>query len=258
MNAKANGMNDTLPMESLPGELEDNGFTIVPGAFPDVEADALATELQQALAAPSAATAIRSSRDAVYAARNVLEFFPKAARVWRRPPLPELLERILGPHFGLVRGLFFDKPPEQTWALPWHKDLTIAVREHRQPLGAFQKPTRKAGVPHVEAPRELLEAMLTMRIHLDDVTEMNGPMRVIPGSHLTGKTMAIDETQRCSILVRKGDVLLIRPLVAHASAASHPDNTEHRRILHLEFAGWSELPDGYAWHTFIPGNVSQD
>ena len=234
--------------------LQHNGFTIVPGVFPRTDADALARELEEALAEPSAATAIRSRSDTVYAARNVLELFPKAAYVWRRPPLPELLERVLGPQYGLVRGLYFDKPPEQTWALPWHKDMTIAVRDHRQPLGSFQKPTRKAGVPHVEAPRELLDAMLTMRIHLDDVTEMNGPMRVIPGSHRTGKTMTIDETQRRSILVRKRDVLLIRPLVAHASAASHPDNTEHRRILHLEFAGWSELPDGYAWHTFIAGN----
>ena len=234
-------------------ELNRDGFTIVPGVYSRAETDVLTHELQQALAEPCAATAIRSRGDVVYAARNVLALYPQAGAVWRRPPLPDLLERVLGPHFGLVRGLYFDKPPEQTWALPWHKDMTIAVREHRQPPAPFFKPTRKAGVAHVEASGELLEAMLTVRIHLDDVTEMNGPMRVVPGSHLTGKSMAIDETQRRSVLVQKGDVLLIRPLVAHASAASHPDNQNHRRILHLEFAGWSELPDGYAWHTFIPG-----
>src|SRR5205807_1126122 len=48
-----------------------------------------------------------------------------------------------------------------------------------------------------------------------------------------------------------GDVLLIRPLVAHCSNRSHPGTTRHRRILHLEFAARSDLPDGYEWHDFV-------
>jgi hypothetical protein len=48
-------------------------------------------------------------------------------------------------------------------------------------------------------------------------------------------------------------VLLIRPLVAHCSGKSHPDTRRHRRILHLEFAASPHLPDGYAWHDFLPG-----
>src|SRR6185437_14142607 len=82
--------------------------------------------------------------------------------------LPNILAAILGPKFGLVRILFFDKPPRQTWALPWHKDLTVAVRDNRLPSQHFAKPTRKAGVPHVEAPQAILESMLTARIHLDE------------------------------------------------------------------------------------------
>ena len=50
----------------------------------------------------------------------------------------------------------------------------------------------------------------------------------------------------------RGDVLLMRPLLAHNSGRSHPETTRHRRILHLEFAGLAELPDGFAWHTFVP------
>jgi hypothetical protein len=238
-------------------EVERDGFTIVPGVFEEGEIDGLVAELERTLSRQCEATAIRSQADVVYAARNILELWPRAASLWRRQPLTDLLEKILGPRFGLVRGLFFDKPPEQTWALPWHKDLTIAVREHRQPTFSFTKPTRKAGVPHVEAPQELLEAMLTLRIHLDEVTEMNGPMRVLPGSHRTGKRMSMDESLRQSVLVRKGDVLLIRPLVAHSSAASHPDTRQHRRVLHLEFAGWPELPEGYGWHTFLAGKKEE-
>jgi ectoine hydroxylase-related dioxygenase (phytanoyl-CoA dioxygenase family) len=93
--------------------------------------------------------------------------------------------------------------------------------------------------------------MLIARLHLDDVTEENGPMAVIPGSHLTGKVMDIDEARAQKILCRQGDVLLIRPLVAHNSLGSKPGNQNHRRILHLEFASCCELPDGYEWHDFV-------
>jgi hypothetical protein len=246
-------------LSPLAGWLEDvdrDGFAIVPGVFDDAAVGELTTALTRALEQPNEATFVRSSAGHVYAARNVLQLWPPAAHVWRRPPLPALLGQILGPRFGLARGLFFDKPPEQTWALPWHKDLTIAVREHRSPAGRFHHPTRKAGVPHVEAPEDVLQAMLTVRIHLDDVTDRNGPMQVIPGSHLTGKAMRFDESRCRGILVRRGDVLLIRPLVAHNSAPSDPANEHHRRILHLEFAGQPELSDGYAWHTFLAGDVN--
>ena len=88
-----------------------------------------------------------------------------------------------------MRILFFDKPPRQTWALPWHKDLTVSVRDNRLPSRHFNKPTRKAGVPHVEAPLSVLESMLTARLHLDDATAENGPLKVVPGSHRTGKAL---------------------------------------------------------------------
>jgi len=67
---------------------------------------------------------------------------------------------VLGPQGGLTRGLYFDKPPGNSWALPWHRDLTIAVKQHG-PLGCFTNPTKKAGVPHVQAPAELLARMVT-------------------------------------------------------------------------------------------------
>src|SRR5699024_10016906 len=98
-------------------------------------------------------------------------------------PLASALTAILGPNFGLVRVLFFDKPPERTWSLPWHKDLTIAVRRNDLPSKRFTKPTVKAGIPHVEAPLEILDRMLTARVHLDPATADNGALKVAPGSH---------------------------------------------------------------------------
>jgi hypothetical protein len=107
-------------------------------------------------------------------------------------------------------------------------------------------------VPHVEAPLSVLESMLTARIHLDDVTAEYGPLKVVPGSHRSGKALTLDLAPPVQILANRGDVLLMRPLLAHCSGKSHPHSTRHRRILHLEFTTAADLPDGYAWHPFIP------
>jgi ectoine hydroxylase-related dioxygenase (phytanoyl-CoA dioxygenase family) len=117
----------------------------------------------------------------------------------------------------------------------------------------FEKPTTKASVPHVEAPLEVLKDMLTVRIHLDDVTEENGPLRVIPGSHKSGKASCSPlHPEPVNILVNRGDVLLMRPLLSHASNHSAAGTERHRRILHLEFAASRELADGYQWFDFRP------
>ena len=231
--------------------LDRNGFTLLGEVFDGAEIDELATELSRVLAvASSEPGAIRSYAGSVYAARNVLDLFPPAIDVWQREPLIEVLGETLGPEFGLVRGLYFDKPPERSWSLPWHKDLTIAVERNDLPTANFLHPTHKAGVAHVEAPRKLLESMLTLRIHLDPVTPENGPLRVIAGSHRDDEASNEEDGAMQAILCQRGDVLAMRPLLSHSSGNSAPGTTRHRRVLHLEFAANRRLPDGYAWHEF--------
>jgi ectoine hydroxylase-related dioxygenase (phytanoyl-CoA dioxygenase family) len=243
-------METSLPSVSpILRKIDGDGFAVIAAVFQAREVEQLQAQLYQTLSKPKAA--VIQSEGAVVGARNLLQIWPGLTAVCRHRPLPALLTEILGPQVGLVRALYFDKPPVQTWSLPWHKDLTIAVRDNRRTSGEFRNPTVKAGVPHVEASRAILESMLIARIHLDDVTDENGPMTVIPGSHLTRKPMNIDEASSQKILCRRGDVLLIRPLVAHNSIGSQPGNQNHRRILHLEFAGCYELPDGYEWHDFV-------
>jgi hypothetical protein len=240
-----------LPLSDWCAALNQDGCLLLPAVFAPDEVAAMRSALQQALGGEGVL------RDAggegtVYAARNVLSLWPASAKVWHRSPLVDAVRVALGPGCGLVRVLYFDKPPGQSWALPWHKDLTIAVRDNRLPSSLFRAPTKKAGVPHVEAPLAVLETMLTARIHLDEITDENGPLKVIPGSHRTGKDLALDAPPHV-ILSRAGDVLLMRPLLAHCSGRSVPTTARHRRILHLELASSPSLPDGYAWHDFVPG-----
>jgi hypothetical protein len=238
--------------DSLRNRLDEDGYVVLPGLFA-ADATALADNLTQALSQRAGEAAVRGDDGVIYAARNLLDLWPTGRTLWRRPVLLSVLSAVLGPRFGLVRTLFFDKPPGQTWALPWHKDLTIAVRDNRLPSAAYVHPTRKAGVPHVEAPLSVLQQMLTARIHLDAATEENGALRIVPGSHHSGKALTLDAAPPRTVVVARGDVLLMRPLLAHCSGKSHPETERHRRIIHLEFAGTPELSDGYAWHDFLPG-----
>jgi ectoine hydroxylase-related dioxygenase (phytanoyl-CoA dioxygenase family) len=94
--------------------------------------------------------------------------------------------------------------------------------------------------------------MVTLRIHLDDVTDENGPLLVLPGSHHVD-TEATAKAKPVSILVERGDVLFFRPLLDHCSPSSHEGTMRHRRLLHLEFGGYPTLPDGFEWHDFVAG-----
>ena len=231
--------------------IHEDGYAMIPNVLTPSETDAACDSLMSALSDPNAKSAIRSQAGTLYAARNVLDLWPESQSIWKTGPLPDLLRSLLGEDFGLVRGLFFDKPPRQTWALGWHKDRTIAVVDNTLESEEMTKPTRKANVPHVDAPEWLLQEMLTVRIHLDPMTAENGPLMVIPGSHKTGKKLELGTVDPVELHANQGDALLIRPLVAHSSRKSEPETTMHRRVLHLEFAGQRQLPDGYQWHQYF-------
>lgn len=228
--------------------LESDGFSIVNGVYSPTEITRLMTTIDTALSKDQ--QGIKSSLGETYAARNLAKLAPSLAVDWQKPQLMDLLRQTLGPEFGLVRILYFDKHPNRTWSLPWHKDMTIAVRDNSLPTTHFAKPTRKSGVDHVEASTEVLQRMLTLRIHLDKVTLDNGPLEVARGSHLHGKK-GDDRMDVVKVLVDAGDVLAMRPLLSHTSGSSTPGTSLHRRILHLEFAASRELPDGYQWHQFL-------
>ncbi len=198
---------------------------------------------------------VRQSAGAVYAARNVVEVIPEVLLEWQAPLLVDFVQRRLGSTAGLVRILYFDKPPEQTWALPWHKDLLIAVQSDQAVVG-YSPPRPRAGVLHTEPPVEVLESMLTLRLHLDENTLENGPLRVASGSHKTGKQLQLDGFEDCTICTAAGDVLAMTPLLAHCSGRSIEGTTHHRRTLHLEFSSLSQLPGGHQWKWFLRNTTS--
>jgi ectoine hydroxylase-related dioxygenase (phytanoyl-CoA dioxygenase family) len=181
--------------------------------------------------------------------RNLFQELPEARTLAQHPALYEVVSAVLGPDCFAARAILFDKTPAANWKVVWHQDLSIAVRERREVVG-FGPWSQKEGVLHVQPPAAVLERMVTLRLHLDDCGPANGPVRVLPGSHRGGRLSAADvarwraEQAEVACVVGVGGVLLMRPLLLHASSpATAP---AHRRVVHLEYAV-GELPGGLAW-----------
>ena len=148
-----------------------------------------------------------------------------------------------------VRALFFDKTPENNWSLAWHQDRTICVRSQHDVPG-YGPWTRKGGLLHVAPPYQLLQRMVTLRVHLDDVDEDNAPLKVALKSHDLGVISAheIDgvtrdcEEYRC--YARAGDIWAYATPILHASSSAKSPG--HRRVVQIDYSA-DQLPKPLQW-----------
>ena len=225
--------------------LHREGYAIVP----EVVASESIAALIRAVDAAGPLSAVLRRDEAVYGMRDLLRAIPEVRRLAGSPALSGLARSVLGPGAFAVRGLLFDKSETANWGVPWHQDLTIAVRRRVAEPG-FGPWNVKGGITHVRPPIGVMEGMLTLRVHLDDCGAGQGPLRVIPGSHRDGRLSAeairerLEAIEPVDCLVPGGGVVMMRPLLLHASsAASEP---RRRRVIHLEYA-FDDLPGRVEW-----------
>lgn len=228
-----------------PPDFDALGFAVVP----EVVTPGAVASLARAIDAAGEGPAVLRREGALYGMRDALRGLPEVRDLARSEALLGLVRPVLGPGAFAVRALLFDKTPEANWGVPWHQDLTIAVRRRVDTPG-FGPWTVKAGIDHVRPPIATLERMVTLRVHLDDCGPEHGPLRVLPGSHRdgllgAGATRALLERGRpVSCLVGRGGVVMIRPLLLHASSPA--ESPRRRRVVHLEYAA-DPLPGGLDW-----------
>jgi ectoine hydroxylase-related dioxygenase (phytanoyl-CoA dioxygenase family) len=229
----------------LAARVERDGFAVVA----DVLGPETVAELIGAVDRERGGPGVLRRGADVYGMRDLLRRVVEVRRLARSAALRALVEPVLGPGAFVVRGLWFDKTPGANWNLPWHRDLTIAVRRRRDVPG-FGPWTVKAGIPHVQPPAAVLRRMLAVRLHLDVCDEDNGPLAVLPGSHAVGDADVRDpgpwpaRVPAVTCLVPRGGAVLMRPLLLHASSTARAPG--HRRVVHLEFAA-GPLPGGLEW-----------
>jgi ectoine hydroxylase-related dioxygenase (phytanoyl-CoA dioxygenase family) len=211
--------------------LNSHGFQILPAILSANDCDQIIAAIEQTSADPN----IRQPHLKT----------PQILAIFQRSKLRDLLS----PPWRIIRSIYFDKTAEANWSVPWHQDLTICVRE-RHDVPGFGPWSIKDGFHHVHAPAEILDQITTIRIHLDDCGPENGPLRVLPNSHQTGRLSdtAIERhratTPETTCLVPKGGALLMKPSLLHAS--SRATNPNHRRVIHLEVTT-AKLPPELNW-----------
>ena len=222
--------------------MDEDGFVLVPDLLSEGSVARLDTVVSSLAGAPDAA--LRP-----HGIRNLATLAPGVSRVASSDSVASLVEGILGVPGRLVRSILFDKIPGANWKVPWHQDLTIAV-ENRIEVAGFGPWSVKDGVRSVQPPVAILEGMVTVRLHLDDCGPENGALRVIRGSHRSGRLtgaqidalVGVEPPVVCTL--EGGGALVMRPLLLHASSQAR--SPKHRRVVHLDFAA-VDLPNGLRW-----------
>ena len=157
--------------------------------------------------------------------------------------------RFRGDKVKPVRVILFDKTADSNWGLGWHQDRTICVQARHGTPG-FGPWTTKAGLTHVAPPFAYIERMITLRIHLDHVTQDNAPLLVALGSHKRGLIpvgevdAVVARCDRHACIARSGDIWAYATPILHASdAAKQPTQ---RRVLQIDYSA-DELPNDLNW-----------
>ena len=213
---------------------KDSGFAILSSVLSETECQALDDALE-------------STPPGQAGSRNLLGNQWCAALSMRLRGSPAL-EDLLGPLVA-VQCSYFNKNPEVNWLVAMHQDLSIPVKARIDGHGLTGWNV-KEGRTFVHAPLHVLENLIAVRVHLDESGADNGPLRVVPGSHLLGRLSGDQHAQRRLDLgetechVPRGGVLLMKPLLLHAS--SKAISPRSRRVLHFLF-GPRELPLGLEW-----------
>jgi ectoine hydroxylase-related dioxygenase (phytanoyl-CoA dioxygenase family) len=158
-----------------------------------------------------------------------------------------MAREILGVSAVPFKATIFDKSSTANWLVVWHQDTALPLKRRRE-MPHWGPWSVKDGVTYAHAPANALNKVLALRVHFDDSTPTNGPLRVLPGTHVFGVltdeaihdlSTRIESIECC---VSQGAVLAMRPLIIHASSKSQTDSP--RRVLHIEYAETGVIADG--------------
>lgn len=138
-----------------------------------------------------------------------------------------------------VQCTLFRKSAGCNWKVPYHQDLSIpvAMRVDDPALSGW---SMKEDGHYVQPPVAVLDTLLAVRLHLDASGSDEGALRVVPGSHRLGRlsvdSIATTDKRESEVVCTAdaGDLLLMRPLLLHASSKAERPNG--RRVLHFLFA----------------------
>ena len=222
----------------LPKRLERKGLALYQSVYTKKEVQSIKRLLDAKLL---------QGADDVYAQRQLLKKLPALKELLFTKNLQSICAAI-DPEAFVVKALYFDKTPQANWAVPWHQDCTIMVKEKKSVPGFVHWREKEGGIG-VCPPTHISNNIFTIRVHLDDTDESRGALAVVPGSH--NKIFSAQEIELITsnsmpaiCEVHQGGVQVMKPLLLHSSTPTR--SQKRRRVIHLEFAS-VELPGGLEW-----------
>jgi ectoine hydroxylase-related dioxygenase (phytanoyl-CoA dioxygenase family) len=216
-------------------EVEGIGFSIIPDVISP-------SEVAGFLAALDVSPLQRSRAGIRHALRH-----SAVTELANSPNLLKIARCVLGNAALPFQATLFDKSPASNWLVVWHQDTALPLQERRE-LTGWGPWSVKEGVTYAHAPATALRRVLALRVHLDDSTAQNGPLRVLPGTHkqsiLTDDDIHQLATHISAVdcIVPTGGILAMRPLLVHSSSKSL--GKIPRRVLHIEYAASLNVEDG--------------
>ena len=212
----------------------DPGYSIIPECLSHDECDNLAETLSTGAVSRSRAGARHLMANPAVAALAVDSRLTELAKDW------------LGSVAIPFRATLFEKSGSTNWLIPWHQDTALPLTTRFDAVG-WGPWSEKAGVTYAHAPTSALSRVIALRVHLDASIADNGPLRVVPGSHVSGtlsdqhvmEYVSTHDYVEC--IVPRGGVIAMRPMIIHSSSKER--NAEPRRVLHIEYADSLDLGD---------------
>ena len=199
---------DSLSLHELPARYRRDGFVFPYRVLPEAEANRMARDVETLLDS--------DSRALHYMRTNSHLVFPAVDRLAHDDRVLDAVDRILGSDLLLWSTSFFLKPPMSTDFVSWHQDLTYWGLDGTDQVSAW--------------------------LALSPITQANGCMRFVPGSHrraiethrdtfdgdnqLTrGQVLAvdIDESQAVPVTLSPGELSLHHGHLFHASGPNTTD-----------------------------------
>lgn len=224
-------------------KFRQDGYLAVSNVLSDAEVEELRSLTEEFVERSSQVTAndevfdlepVHSAESpAIRRIKHPVSQHPVYARFARHQGILDIVEDLLGPNLRYHNNKLNMKNPGHGSAVEWHQDWAF--------------------YPHTN------DSILEVGIALDDMTEENGPLLVIPGSH-KGPTWdhhqdglflgaitdpAFSPEDPVSVTVNAGDITLHHVRTLHGSAPNHSDKA--RRMFFIGFCAvdaWPLTPTG--------------
>lgn len=209
-------------MPSMPFTLERDGYCVPPFTLDESECDELTENVRD----------IEKVGNRALMEHRWCSRLAERVRVGLSSSLPEIAS--LKP----VQCTFFRKDEARNWLVSWHQDRSLPFdREHDYSDDVVLR--QKDGGVYYQPSIAVLEQIVSVRVYLDASHADNGPLRMLTGTHLKGvlESDQIDSAkntvEESMPEVARGGVLILRPLILHASSKSVCSDS--RRVLHYVY-----------------------